>query len=135
MAIGSGRRAFPAHDRYPCARIALPILRTTIRLLLCLLPLMALSPSTHAQGSPPPIGLWQGMNSGDYIMVQPNGACSASGTVNVSGSCSWSATSTGGVLTMTYQWTIGPARIHWSIRWLGRDLLLINNVERFARRG
>lgn len=107
----------------------------TIRRLLCLLPLLALSDGAHAQGSPAPIGLWQGMNSGDYIMVQPNAACSASGSVNVSGWCTWNATATGGVLTMTYQWTIGPARIHWSIRWLGRDLLLINNVEQFARRG
>lgn len=107
-----------------------------IRVLLCsLLPLMAPLHGATAQGSPAPIGLWQGMNSGDYIMVQANGACSASGTVNVAGRCSWNATSTGGVLTMTYQWTIGPARIHWSVRWLGRDLLLINNVEQFARRG
>jgi hypothetical protein len=135
MAIGSGRRAFPAHDRYPCARVAPSILRTAMCLLLCLLPMMAPSHSTNAQGSPPPIGLWQGMNSGDYLMIQANGACSASGTVNVSGSCAWNATSTGGVLTMTYQWTIGPARIHWSIRWLGRDLILVNNVEQFARRG
>jgi len=110
-------------------------LRTTIRLLLCLLPLLALSQATHAQGSPAPIGLWQGQNSGDYIMVQANGACSASGSVNVAGTCTWNATSTGGVLTMTYQWTIGPARIHWSIRWISQDLLLINNVEQFARRG
>jgi len=106
-----------------------------IRLLLCALSLMALSPGAHAQGSPTPIGLWQGMNSGDFIMVQPTGACSASGSINVSGTCVWNATATGGVLTMTYQWTIGPARIHWSIRWLGRDLMLVNNVEQFARRG
>lgn len=128
MAIGSSRRAFPADGRHPRARAA-------IRLLLCALSLMAPSQGANAQGSPAPIGLWQGMNSGDFIMVQPNGACSASGTVNVAGTCTWNATSTGGVLTMTYQWTIGPARIHWSIRWLGRDLLLINNVEQFARRG
>ena len=44
-----------------------------IRLLLCALALMALSRGANAQGSPPPIGLWQGMNSGDFILVQPNG--------------------------------------------------------------
>ncbi|MBX3501230.1 MAG: hypothetical protein KF889_17455 [Alphaproteobacteria bacterium] len=96
---------------------------------------LTVATSALAQGSPAPIGLWQGMNSGDFILVQPNGACSASGTVNVAGTCTWNATSTGGVLTMTYQWTIGPARIHWSIRWLGRDVILVNNVEQFARRG
>ena len=97
--------------------------------------LLAPSPGAQAQGSPAPIGLWQGQNSGDYIMVQASGACSASGTVNVSGTCAWNATSTGGVLTMTYQWTIGPAHLHWSIRWISRDVILVNNVEQFARRG
>jgi hypothetical protein len=88
-----------------------------------------------AQGSPPPIGLWQGQNSGDFILVEGNGACSASGSVNVAGTCTWSATSTGGVLTMTYQWTIAPAHIGWSIRWINRNVILVNNVEQFVRRG
>lgn len=135
MVISGGRRALPADDRHPRTWRAPASVRATFRPLLCALSLIGLSPAATAQGSPAPIGLWQGLNSGDYIMVQPNGACSASGSVNVAGTCSWNATSTGGVLTMTYQWTIGPARIHWSIRWLGRDMLLINNVEQFARRG
>jgi len=136
MAIGSVRRAFPVEGRYPVARPARPTVRAMIhRLLVCGLSLVALSHGTAQAQSPAPIGLWQGMNSGDFIMVQATGACSASGSVNVAGNCTWNPTSTGGVLTMTYQWTIAPARIHWSIRWLGRDLLLINNVEQFARRG
>ncbi len=135
MAIGSGRRALPADNRYPCAKLVPPSVRATIGILLGALALMAPSLAAQAQGSPAPIGLWQGLNSGDYIQVQQNGACSASGSINVAGTCSWNATATGGVLTMTYQWTIGPARIHWSIRWLNRDMLLINNVEQFARRG
>lgn len=102
---------------------------------LCCLLLVAVSPTARAQESPAPIGLWQGMSSGDYIWVQANGACSASGSFNMSGNCTWSATATGGVLTMTYQWTVGPANVAWSIRWLGRDLILVNQVERFARRG
>ena len=93
------------------------------------------SHAAGAQGSPPPIGLWQGQSSGDYIWVQANGACSAQGTVNVSGTCSWNPTSTGGVLTMTYQWTIGPGHIGWSIRWISRDVILVNSVEQFVRRG
>jgi hypothetical protein len=92
-------------------------------------------PQVASAQSPAPIGLWQGLNSGDYIWVQANGACSAQGTVNVSGTCTWSATSTGGVLTMTYQWTIGPAHIGWSIRWIDRNTILVNNVEQFVRRG
>lgn len=135
MMIDSGCRAFPADRRYPRTRVALQRAMTTVRMLLCALSLMSLSPAATAQGSPAPIGLWQGLNSGDYIMVQPNGACSASGSINVAGTCTWNATSTGGVLTMTYQWTIGPGRIHWSIRWIGRNMLLINNVEQFERRG
>ena len=102
---------------------------------LCWLLLMAASFAARAQGSPAPIGLWQGLSSGDYISVQSDGACSAGGSFNMSGSCSWSATSTGGVLTMTYQWTAGPGHVAWSIRWLGRDMILVNEVEQFARRG
>ena len=73
--------------------------------LLLLLVVGQVLPGVARAQSPPPIGLWQGLNSGDYIWVQANGACSAQGTVNVSGTCTGSATSTGGVLTMTYQWT------------------------------
>ena len=94
-----------------------------------------ISQAAHAQGSPAPIGLWQGKNSGDYILVQVNGSCSASGSIKVAGTCTWSATSTGGVLTMTYPWTLAPGHIGWSIRWINRNTLLINNVEQFVRRG
>ena len=45
------------------------------------------------------------------------------------------ATATGGVLTMTYQWTVGPAHIGRSIRWIDRNTILVNNVEQFVRRG
>jgi len=103
--------------------------------LLALALLLAPSSVVEAQGSPAPIGLWQGQNSGDYMMIQANGACSASGTVNVSGSCSWNATSTGGVLTMTYPMPVAPGHIYWSIRWISRDVILVNNVEQFFRRG
>lgn len=84
--------------------------------------------------SAPPIGLWEGLTSHDFLWLQPDGSCSASGTVNVSGSCTWNATATGGVLTMTYKWTIDYGHIGWSIRWLDRNLILVNNVEQFARR-
>jgi hypothetical protein len=108
---------------------------TFIAKLLLLGLLLAGSPAAQAQGSAAPIGLWQGLSSGDYIWVQANGACSASGSFNMSGSCTWSATSTGGVLTMTYQWTLGPATVAWSVQWLNRDVILVNQIEQFVRRG
>src|SRR6476620_5850242 len=88
-----------------------------------------------AQSSSAPVGLWQGQNSGDHIWVKPNGECSASGTVNVSRYCTWSPSSAGGILTMTYQWVRGPGRIHWSIIWIDRNVIQVNGVERFVRRG
>ncbi len=96
---------------------------------------LAFQHTAGAQGSAAPIGLWQGQNSGDYLWVQSNGTCSAQGTVNVSGTCTWNATATGGVLTMTYPWTIAPGHILWSIRWVNRNVIFVNNVEQFVRRG
>jgi hypothetical protein len=87
-----------------------------------------------AEASPPPIGLWQGTTSGDYILVKTNGECSASGSVNIAGYCWWMDTATGGVLELTYQWVKGPGHIDWSIRWLNPQSILVNNVETFVRR-
>ena len=95
---------------------------------------LTISVAASAQ-SAVPLGLWRGMNSGDALWIKPNTECSASGTVNVAGNCAWSATSTGGVLTMKYAWTIGPGYIYYSIRWLDRNTILVNNVERFVRVG
>src|SRR6478672_10353234 len=92
--------------------------------------LASLPQAAAAQGSPAPVGLWQGQNSGDHIWVKPNGECSASGTVNVSGSCTWNPTSAGGILTMTYQWVRGPGQIHWSVIWIDRNVIQVNGVER-----
>jgi hypothetical protein len=88
----------------------------------------------HAQ-SPAPIGVWQGLSSGDYLTIQSNGSCAARGTVNVAGTCTWKATSAGGILTMTYPWTIAPGHIYWNIIWINRTTILVNSVERFVRRG
>ncbi len=102
---------------------------------LLLLPLMTWSQGAEAQGSRVPMGVWQGLVSGDTLVIQPNGSCSSTGKASYSGFCTWAATSTGGVLTMTHLWKAGPVRIQWNIRWLRRDLILVNNGEQFARRG
>ena len=93
-----------------------------------------LSAAAQAQ-APPPVGLWQGESSGDFILVQADGACSASGSYNMSGSCTWQPTGSGGILTMQYQWTIGPGYTRWSITWMDNNVILVNGVERFFRRG
>jgi hypothetical protein len=90
--------------------------------------------ATAAEASPAPIGLWQGTTSGDYILLQANGQCSASGSINIAGYCQWMDTATGGVLQLTYQWVKGPGHIDWSIRWLNQQSILVNNVETFVRR-
>ena len=90
--------------------------------------------SAQAQ-SPMPFGLWQGQNSGDYILIRNDRTCSASGMVNVAGSCEWLPTSAGGVLNMYYPMPLQPGRIGWSIIWINRNTLRINGVELFVRRG
>ena len=90
--------------------------------------------SAQAQ-SPMPFGLWQGQNSGDYILIKTDRTCSASGMVNVAGRCEWLSTSAGGVLNMYYPMPLRPGRIGWSVIWINRNTLRINGVELFVRRG
>ena len=55
--------------------------------------------------------------------------------VKVAGRCEWLSTSTGGVLNLYYPMPLQPGRISWSVRWLDRNTILLNGVERFRRRG
>jgi hypothetical protein len=107
-------------------------LRTVAALTLLAIP--NFSSGAHAQ-SPMPYGLWQGQNSGDYMLIRRDGNCSASGTVNVAGRCEWLPTSAGGVLNMYYPMPLQPGRIGWSVIWVNRNLLRINGVELFVRKG
>lgn len=91
------------------------------------------APFAQTAPSPAPVGVWQGTNSGDVIWLKPDMSCAATGSVNVHGECRWAATFTGGVLTMTYFWVIDYANLGWSIRWLDRDRILVNEVEVFVR--
>jgi hypothetical protein len=86
-----------------------------------------------AQSAPPPVGTWQGENTGDILQLLGDGSCSASGMVNVAGTCSWSPTSTGGILTMTYAGLPQLANLHYNVSWLDENTLLVNSVERFFR--
>lgn len=110
------------------------VLKLSARAIVIAAPLAVVSPSVLAQ-SPMPIGLWQGATSGDFIMIQANGSCSARGTVNVAGRCEWLPTSAGGVLNLYYLMPLQPGRIGWSIIWVDRNTLMVNGVERFHRRG
>jgi hypothetical protein len=95
----------------------------------------ALLPQAARAQSPAPVGLWQGANSGDFLMIQANGSCSARGTVNVAGRCEWLPSARGGILNMYYPMPLQPGRIGWSIIWIDRNTLMVNGVERFHRRG
>ena len=108
-------------------------LRTIAVLFLLAAPNLLVSSTVRAQ-SPMPYGLWQGQNSGDYILINLDGSCSASGIVNVAGRCRWLPTSVGGVLNMYYPMPLRPGRIGWSVIWINRNLLRINGVELFVRR-
>jgi hypothetical protein len=110
-----------------------PVLRTVAALALLAAPSLLASSTAQAQ-SPMPYGLWQGQNSGDYILINLDRTCSASGIVNVAGRCVWLSTSVGGVLNMYYPMPLRPGRIGWSVIWINRNLLRINGVELFVRR-
>jgi hypothetical protein len=109
-------------------------LRTSALAALVIAPTLTASHAALAQ-SPMPIGLWQGERSRDYLQINGDRSCSASGTVNVAGRCEWLPTSTGGILNMYYPMPLQPGRIGWSVQWLDRNTLLLNGVERFVRRG
>jgi hypothetical protein len=109
-------------------------LRTVSVLALLAAPDLLVTSSAQAQ-SPMPYGLWRGQNSGDYILIRRDGNCSASGMVNVAGRCEWLSTSAGGVLNMYYPMPLQPGRIGWSVIWVNRNLLRINGVELFVRKG
>ncbi len=79
----------------------------------------ATSPGEASAQAAPPVGLWQGQSSGDYLWLQADGNCSSSGTVNVSGRCTWNPSAAGGTLTMVS---------------LNQGLILLNGVERCERR-
>lgn len=110
------------------------VLRTLAALAVVAAPNLFATSSAHAQ-SPAPFGLWQGQNSGDYIRINTNGSCSATGTVNVAGRCEWLSTSAGGVLNMYYPMPLAPGRIGWSVIWVNRNTIRLNGVELFIRRG
>jgi hypothetical protein len=86
-----------------------------------------------AQSAPPPVGTWQGENTGDILQVLGDGSCSASGMVNVAGTCGWSPTATGGVLTMTYAGLPELANLYYNVTWIDGNTILLNSVERFFR--
>jgi hypothetical protein len=109
------------------------ILRT-FAALACLVVLITAAQPAQAQEAPPPIGVWWGENSGDYIVLNADGSCSftaVSGTVYVAGSCDWLPSSAGGILTLYYPMPLEPGRVSWSIIWIDQNLMMVNGVERF----
>ena len=79
----------------------------------------------------PPIGTWQGENTGDILQVLGDGSCSAS--IGVASTCGWSATTTGGILTMTYAGLPELANLYYNVTWLDGNTILMNSVERYFR--
>ena len=109
------------------------ILRT-FAALACLVVLLTAEQPAQAQEAPPPFGMWQGENSGDYLVLNEDWSCfftALNGTVNVGGWCDWMPSSVGGILTMYYPMPLEPGRVSWSIIWIDQNLLMVNGVERF----
>lgn len=91
---------------------------------------------TAAAQSAPPFGYWEEESGGQYLnWSTTDGACSfaANGTVTA-GICDWQPTSTGGVLTLTYQWTIAPGHLYFNVLWQDQDTITIEGFV-FHKKG
>src|SRR5687768_12937486 len=106
------------------------LLRTFAALALLVVLITAAQPA-QAQEAPPPFGVWWGENSGDDLVLNADGSCSASCTVNVAGSCDWLPSSARAILTLYYPMPLEPGRVSWSIIWIDQNLMMVNGVEPF----
>ena len=83
----------------------------------------------------PPVGLWRGESSGDYLVVMGEGFCATGGRVTLAGPCSWEAEAHSGTLSMRPTWTAGPKTYAVGVQWLSQNAILVNGSERFDRKG
>ena len=97
---------------------------------------LALLAADAAQAqSPPPFGYWEAEGGGQALNWSNDGACSfaANGTVT-NGVCDWNPTSGGGILTLTYPWTLEPGHIYLNVVWQDEQTIVIEGFV-FRKRG
>jgi hypothetical protein len=90
---------------------------------------LAVLPWAAAAEAPAPVGSWVSPTSGAMLVIDGEGACGFHGLVSVAGTCTWSPTSRGGILTLSYPLPLEPGRIYYSIVWIDRDAITVEGEE------
>ncbi|MCW5746491.1 MAG: hypothetical protein KIT36_09860 [Alphaproteobacteria bacterium] len=75
--------------------------------------------------APPPIGHWRSRTSTAQLLVYQNGSCAFLGTQPVQGTCSWNASSRGGILTLQYPMPLEPGKIYFNIIWVNQTTITV----------
>ena len=88
--------------------------------------------TAHAGGARPPIGGWIGAfddGSTVELYVQGDGRCmyGPTGYAPTVGTCSWSPTSVGGILTITYVNAGFQNRAYYSVTWTGNSSFVLSD--------
>lgn len=103
---------------------------------LAALTLAGLATAAHAQGAPPPIGVWSTADGSEQLTVTQTGACAlaANGRIVTSGPCSWKASAQGGILTIMSAQLYKPAPIYYNVVWINQNTISVFG-DIFYRRG
>ena len=75
--------------------------------------------------APPPLGHWRSGTSTAQLYVYPNGNCAFLGTRPVQGTCTWSGTSRGGILTLIYPMPLEPGKIYFNVVWVNQTTISV----------
>jgi hypothetical protein len=91
----------------------------------------AFAPAAHADGARPPIGHWVGVfqDGGSVeLYVQGNGDCmyGPTGYRPTVGTCTWSPSSVGGILTITYYNAGFRSHAYYSVTWLSDNSFILS---------
>jgi hypothetical protein len=80
------------------------------------------------QAAPAPIGRWAQSPPGqEALNVYANGQCAFwfKGKITVAGSCTWQASSRGGILTITYPMPLTPGHVRYNIVWVNQTTISV----------
>ncbi len=85
------------------------------------------STSALAQ-SAPPIGFWSTPDGGEKLLVGADAQCSfaAAGAQTWGGPCTWDATYSGGILSISYETVMGPAQVRFNVTWTSQTSISVN---------
>jgi hypothetical protein len=98
--------------------------------------LLAASAGVAQAESPPPFGFWTTPDGGEQLLVTQGGQCSLAdgyGQITTSGSCSWNATSGGGILTIMSDQQFQRAPVYFNVIWVNNTAITVNGDPFYLR--